>query len=80
VLFRVFVAKGDPKAHAMRRQLWELSEALVPYKHVFDFNQGLMDLGATVCAPRSPRCGGCPMKGFCRTSPHRRARRKPVRV
>jgi A/G-specific adenine glycosylase len=40
VLFRVFVAKGDPKAHAMRRHLWELSEALVPYKHVFDFNQG----------------------------------------
>jgi len=52
--------------------LWELSEALVPYKHVFDFNQGLMDLGATVCAPRSPRCDGCPMKGFCRTSPHAR--------
>jgi mutator protein MutT len=72
VLFRVFVAKGDPKAHAMRRHLWELSEALVPYKHVFDFNQGLMDLGATVCAPRTPRCDGCPMKRFCRTSPHRR--------
>ena len=72
VLFRVFVAKGDPKAHAMKRHLWELSEALVPYKHVFDFNQGLMDLGATVCAPRTPRCDGCPMKGFCRTSPHRR--------
>ena len=80
VLFRVFVAKGDPKAHAMRRHLWELSEALVPYKHVFDFNQGLMDLGATVCAPRSPRCDGCPMKGFCRTSPHRRAQRKPGRA
>src|SRR6188768_626790 len=72
VLFRVFVGKGDPKAHAMHRHLWELSEALVPYKHVFDFNQGLMDLGATVCAPRTPRCDGCPMKGFCRTSPHRR--------
>src|SRR6187455_1901026 len=72
VLFRVFVGKGDPKSHAMRRHLWELSEALVPYKHVFDFNQGIMDLGATVCAPRTPRCAGCPMKGFCRTSPHRR--------
>jgi len=76
VLFRVFVAKGDPKAHAMRRHLWELSAALVPYKHVFDFNQGIMDLGATVCAPRTPRCQDCPMKGFCRTSPHRRAARK----
>ena len=80
VLFRVFVAKGDPKAHAMRRHLWDLSEALVPYKHVFDFNQGLMDLGATVCAPRTPRCDGCPMKRFCRTSPHRRGKRKGSRA
>src|SRR5436190_20991448 len=80
VLFRVFVAKGDPKAHAMRRHLWELSEMLVPYKHVFDFNQGLMDLGATVCAPRTPRCDGCPMKRFCRTSPHRRGKRKGSRA
>ena len=76
VLFRIFIGRGDPKAHAMRKQLWALSEALVPHKHVFDFNQGLMDLGATVCSPRTPRCGGCPMKGFCRTSPHKRAKRK----
>src|SRR6186997_3158026 len=49
VLFRVFVGRGDPKAHAMRKQLWALSEVLVPYKHVFDFNQALMDFGATIC-------------------------------
>src|SRR5678815_3615656 len=47
VLFRVFVADGDPKAHAMKQQLWRHSEALVPFKRVFDFNQALMDLGAT---------------------------------
>src|SRR4030095_8317450 len=49
VLFRVFVRRGDPKAHAMKKHLWAVSEALVPRKHVFDFNQALMDLGATVC-------------------------------
>src|SRR6185436_9643691 len=43
VLFRIFIGRGDPKTHAMRKQLWALSEALVPHKHVFDFNQGLMD-------------------------------------
>jgi A/G-specific adenine glycosylase len=68
VLFRVFVAKGDPKAHAMKRQLWALSEALVPRKDVFDFNQGLMDLGATVCIARKPKCGACPMRHNCRSS------------
>src|SRR5918998_769792 len=40
VLFRIFVAEGDPKSHAMKKQLWRLSAALVPRKEVFDFNQG----------------------------------------
>jgi A/G-specific adenine glycosylase len=69
VLFRVFVGRGDPKAHAMRKRLWTISEALVPYKHVFDFNQGLMDFGATVCVARKPRCAACPMANMCRSFP-----------
>src|SRR5690349_4489371 len=43
VLFRIFVARGDAKAHTTRRHLWAVSESVVPHKHVFDFNQGLMD-------------------------------------
>ena len=69
VLFRVFVAKGDPKSHAMKRHLWKVSEALVPSRHVFDFNQALMDLGATVCVARSPNCPVCPMAKSCRAFP-----------
>ena len=38
-----------------------VSEALVPHKHVFDFNQALMDFGATVCVARKPKCDACPM-------------------
>src|SRR6187551_3280733 len=55
VLFRIFVARGDQKAHAMVKHLWSVSEVLVPYKHVFDFNQALMDLGAMVCTARKPK-------------------------
>jgi A/G-specific adenine glycosylase len=69
VLYRVFIGRGDPKSHAMRRQLWALSDALVPHKHVFDFNQGLMDLGATVCVARKPKCPACPMTRMCRSFP-----------
>ncbi|MFI5179284.1 MAG: A/G-specific adenine glycosylase [Vicinamibacterales bacterium] len=65
VLFRMFVAKGDPKSHAMKRHLWTVSEALVPTRHVFDFNQALMDLGATVCVARNPKCEVCPMATHC---------------
>ena len=59
VLFRVFIGRGQPKAHAMRKQLWTLSRTLLPVRHVFDFNQALMDFGATVCTARKPQCLLC---------------------
>jgi A/G-specific adenine glycosylase len=68
VLFRIFIGKGDPKAHAMKKRLWALSASVLPKdKHVFDFNQALMDFGATHCSARKPKCPTCPMKGFCRS-------------
>ena len=72
VLFRVFIARGDPKSHAMKRQLWRHSEAVLPFRHVYDFNQALMDLGATVCVARGQKCSVCPMRRFCRSSQTRR--------
>ena len=66
VLFRVFVGRGDQKAHATIRHLWAISEVLVPVRHAFDFNQALMDLGAMVCVARNPRCLVCPMARACR--------------
>jgi len=65
VLFRVFVGRGDPKSHAMTRHLWTVSDALVPNRDVFDFNQALMDLGATICVARNPKCLVCPMAKSC---------------
>ncbi|MDA1183657.1 MAG: A/G-specific adenine glycosylase [Acidobacteria bacterium] len=69
ILFRIFVNRGDAKAHAMRKHMWTLSQALLPRKRVFDFNQALMDLGATVCIARKPKCSACPMAGMCRSYP-----------
>jgi A/G-specific adenine glycosylase len=69
VLFRVFVAAGDPKSHAMKRHLWEVSRAVLPRRQVFDFNQALMDLGATVCVARTPKCEACPLPPVCLAYP-----------
>jgi A/G-specific adenine glycosylase len=69
VLFRVFVGRGSPKAHATRKHLWAVSEALVPRKDVYDFNQALMDLGAMVCVARKPKCLVCPMTKMCASYP-----------
>jgi A/G-specific adenine glycosylase len=77
LLFRVFVGKGDPKSHAMKRQLWAVSEALVPVRHAFDFNQALMDFGAMVCTARKPKCLGCPMAKGCRAYPHNPEHERP---
>jgi A/G-specific adenine glycosylase len=69
VLFRVFVGQGESRSHSMDRHLWALSRTLLPYKHVFDFNQALMDFGATLCSARKPKCLVCPMTPRCRTYP-----------
>jgi A/G-specific adenine glycosylase len=69
VLFRMFVGVGEPKSHRMTRHLWSLSEALVPRRDVFDFNQALMDFGAMVCTARNPKCLVCPMAKQCRARP-----------
>jgi A/G-specific adenine glycosylase len=65
VLFRVFVGGGDPKSHAMKKQLWAISRTVLPHRHVFDFNQALMDFGATVCTARNPKCLFCPLSASC---------------
>ena len=67
VLSRVFLGvQANPKGHAQQRRLWRISAALVPHRHAFDFNQALMDLGATVCMARKPRCRVCPLRRQCR--------------
>jgi A/G-specific adenine glycosylase len=54
----------------MKRHLWTVSAALVPHRHVFDFNQALMDFGAMICVARSPKCLLCPMAKGCRSFPY----------
>ena len=69
VLFRIFIGRGAPKAHAMRRHLWNVSRTVLPRRHVFDFNQALMDFGATLCTARKPQCLLCPMREGCAAFP-----------
>jgi A/G-specific adenine glycosylase len=69
LLYRVFVGGGDATRQAMKRRLWAIAEAVLPYKHVFDFNQALMDVGATICTARNPKCPACPLRRMCRSYP-----------
>jgi A/G-specific adenine glycosylase len=70
VLFRVFIGRGKPRAHATKRHLWAISGTLVPKRRSFDFNQALMDFGAVVCTARKPKCLMCPMASSCAAYPY----------
>jgi len=50
----------------VRARLWQAAEALLPAKRCGDFNQALMELGATLCSSRSPQCPACPLASECR--------------
>ncbi|HEV2440372.1 MAG TPA: A/G-specific adenine glycosylase [bacterium] len=51
------------------RALWALAARLLPRGRAYDFNQGLMDLGAMVCTARRPRCRACPLARMCASYP-----------
>jgi A/G-specific adenine glycosylase len=55
--------------------MWDLAASLVPRGRGYDFNQALMDFGATWCTPRHPRCPRCSMRSFCASYPALIARR-----
>lgn len=65
VLARLLAWDGDLRASATQKRLWKAAERLVPPSRAGDFNQGLMELGALVCVPRSPRCLVCPLAELC---------------
>jgi A/G-specific adenine glycosylase len=69
VLGRVFVGARRLARVRGDKAWWDLAEALVPRGRAYDFNQALMDFGATWCTARRPRCAPCPMRGLCRSYP-----------
>jgi len=66
VLCRLFALQGDPARAPLKGALWTLARELVPRDQPGEFNQSLMELGATICTPTSPRCAECPVATRCR--------------
>jgi A/G-specific adenine glycosylase len=67
VLTRLFAIDDDIKSARGSARVWRLAEELVPDGDgdPGDWNQALMELGATVCVPRAPACEVCPAAAFC---------------
>jgi A/G-specific adenine glycosylase len=65
VLCRFHRIEDDPRIPKVKRHLWALAEEHLPRGEAGDHNQALMELGATVCTPRNPSCGSCPLSVEC---------------
>ncbi len=65
VISRLFTLKENGANGASENKLWNYAEKLVPKKRPGDFNQSLMELGATICIPKNPLCLLCPVATLC---------------
>jgi A/G-specific adenine glycosylase len=66
VLSRFFALPGSIREPRAAARLWALADSLVPMRRPGDWNQAMMELGATICVPLAPRCGECPIRTRCR--------------
>ncbi len=65
VLSRYFGVAAPAGERATLERLWALAERCTPHTQLAGYTQAIMDLGATVCVRRAPRCGECPLRGEC---------------
>ncbi|MFN5882684.1 MAG: A/G-specific adenine glycosylase [Burkholderiales bacterium] len=69
VLARAFAIEGWSGQSAVQQHLWQRAESELPRELGIEalraYTQGLMDLGATICLPRRPRCEDCPIAARC---------------
>jgi len=65
VFSRLFDIQEPVRSAEGEKKIWELSEANLPLGRAGDYNQALMDLGATICTPKSPDCDHCPLAQDC---------------
>jgi A/G-specific adenine glycosylase len=59
---------------------WQAAEQFLSRRRPGDFNQAMMELGATVCTPKAPHCQACPVARFCKTQGEHRFRKAVPRV
>jgi len=62
----LYAIRGDAHQPKIQQKLWKLAETNLPKGRAGQWNEAMMELGATVRTPRSPRCDECPLAQFCR--------------
>ncbi len=68
VFSRLFLLRGNLKSGEGHQKVWDLAQQLIPSNRPGDFNQALMELGATLCLSENPQCLLCPLLSLCQAS------------
>jgi A/G-specific adenine glycosylase len=66
VLARVYAIESDIRKSAAKREFQRIADTLLPQGRAGQFNEALMELGATICKPKNPACAVCPIRRHCR--------------
>ncbi len=72
VICRLFKIGDDVRRSATKKQIENKAEQLLDRSSPGDFNQAMMELGATICTPKSPVCTDCPLQNNCQACLHNR--------
>jgi A/G-specific adenine glycosylase len=80
VIARLTNDTADIGAGRTRARFQETAQAWLDARHAGEFNQAIMELGATVCLPRAPQCGICPLAALCAGRRAGRASELPVKL
>jgi A/G-specific adenine glycosylase len=80
VLARVFNDNGDIGAPQTRRRFQQLAQETLDRRQPGEFNQAMMELGATICLPRNPRCLICPVQSLCAALAAGRTAELPIKL
>jgi len=68
VLSRVFNLTEPAGSRVGEKHLWGIADEYLPPGKAGDYNQALMDLGATICTPKAPGCTACPVSDLCQAN------------
>ncbi|MBC7783968.1 MAG: A/G-specific adenine glycosylase [Burkholderiales bacterium] len=68
VLCRLDAIRTDPRQRVTTELLWVRAAEVLPARRVGDFNSAMMELGATICTPRDPKCLICPARPLCKAA------------
>lgn len=79
VISRIFAIEKDIAKPSTRKEIEELVRSIIPKSDPSGFNQALMELGALICLPRTPKCSICPVEHLCVAREEGKEQRLPIK-